>query len=376
MGLAQLTRDNVLKAIAEFDRLGREEFLRRHGFGQSRSYLLRYEGRLYDSKAIVGVAHGFLPEGIGALTARNFSGGAATVQATLSRLGFEVISDAIAPDIKEWRETFQVGAAYTREQVADAIGYPIEKRSGGTWSTGYTGFEGSYFIFCNVGGAGRTGHDYPNRWQGRDLVWFGKTDTHVGQPQIDEMVSGRRDVLIFWRARDRSPFTFAGVAHASEVVDSTPVEVLWSFDPVASIEGGVENMPVFRRGPRPKSGERRAFIDDGPCSIYLMTLEGLPPDVACGRQDGFVPVKVGMSSAPQRRLSELNAGFPPGARFAWRLKKTVALVSLDAAFEAESKLLEELRVRGYWIGGEFGAIPEVDLPEMLAMMGGEDDAWR
>ena len=36
---------------------GRDEFLRRYGFGRARAYLLEVDGKLYDSKAIVGYAH-------------------------------------------------------------------------------------------------------------------------------------------------------------------------------------------------------------------------------------------------------------------------------------------------------------------------------
>ncbi len=71
------------------DRLGQDRFLEKYGFGAARSYRLVVDGKTYDSKAIVGAAHGFLP-GQEALTAHDFSGGAATVGRLLSRLGFEV----------------------------------------------------------------------------------------------------------------------------------------------------------------------------------------------------------------------------------------------------------------------------------------------
>jgi 5-methylcytosine-specific restriction protein A len=50
MPLADLTRPAVLAAIEEHDRLGREEFLRRYGFGPAREYRLLFNGREYDSK--------------------------------------------------------------------------------------------------------------------------------------------------------------------------------------------------------------------------------------------------------------------------------------------------------------------------------------
>jgi hypothetical protein len=67
-----------MDAIDEYDRLGQDEFLGKYGFDRARSYLLILNSKAYDSKSIVGVAHGFLP-GERALSARDFSGGEATV---------------------------------------------------------------------------------------------------------------------------------------------------------------------------------------------------------------------------------------------------------------------------------------------------------
>ena len=64
--------------MAEYDRLGQGRFLEKYGFGAARSYRLMVEGKTYDSKAIVGAAHGYLP-GHEPLAAADFSGGAATV---------------------------------------------------------------------------------------------------------------------------------------------------------------------------------------------------------------------------------------------------------------------------------------------------------
>ena len=89
MGLHDITRAAVLAAITEYDRLGQDEFLVKYGFDRARSYLLIHNGRASDSKAIVGVAHGFLA-GERALAARDFSGGEATVGRLLRRLGFTV----------------------------------------------------------------------------------------------------------------------------------------------------------------------------------------------------------------------------------------------------------------------------------------------
>ena len=61
MALPELTRAEILQAVAEYDELGQEAFLEKYKFGVARSYLLVIDGKTYDSKAIVGAAHGFLP---------------------------------------------------------------------------------------------------------------------------------------------------------------------------------------------------------------------------------------------------------------------------------------------------------------------------
>jgi 5-methylcytosine-specific restriction protein A len=98
MALKDITRQAVLGAIAEYDRLGQLAFLSRYGFDPARLYTLVYDGRSYDSKAIVGAAHGFLP-GEKPLAARQFSGGEATVGRLLRRLGFTVqVGDELTAD--------------------------------------------------------------------------------------------------------------------------------------------------------------------------------------------------------------------------------------------------------------------------------------
>jgi hypothetical protein len=80
----------VRDAVAEFDRLGREVFLERHGFGHARRYFLDMGGRLYDSRAIVGAAHGYEFPDEGPLRSSEFSGGEATVQRKLEQLRFTI----------------------------------------------------------------------------------------------------------------------------------------------------------------------------------------------------------------------------------------------------------------------------------------------
>src|SRR5215831_8976041 len=99
MALKDLTRDAVLAAIQEHDRVGSAAFLRDNGFKPAREYRLILDGKPYDSKAIAGVAHGFVREGFSRLKAKDFSGGDATVKRVLERLGFTVERDTSLPSL-------------------------------------------------------------------------------------------------------------------------------------------------------------------------------------------------------------------------------------------------------------------------------------
>ncbi len=90
MALSDVTTKGVERAIAEFDRLGRSSFLARYGFGQARGYFLIRGRRRYDSKAVVGAAHGYDRPDLGPLQPQDFSGGEATIAHRLESLGFEV----------------------------------------------------------------------------------------------------------------------------------------------------------------------------------------------------------------------------------------------------------------------------------------------
>ena len=63
MALRELSRHEILQAVAEYDRLGQERFLEKYGFGMARSYRLVVDGKTYDLKAIVGRHTASFPAG-------------------------------------------------------------------------------------------------------------------------------------------------------------------------------------------------------------------------------------------------------------------------------------------------------------------------
>jgi len=88
MMLVEITRASVLAAIDECDRVGRANFLARHGYRKG-TYQVVHAGREYDSKAILGVAFGYEFD-CEPLDPREFSGGVEHCARVLLRLGFVI----------------------------------------------------------------------------------------------------------------------------------------------------------------------------------------------------------------------------------------------------------------------------------------------
>lgn len=93
------------------------------------------------------------------------------------------------------------------------------------------------FIFANIGVPGRTGHDYPNRFIGDNLVWRGRTGSRLSHPSVRQLLDPSHRVFIFFRTEGRDKFTFSGLGRATDPVDIVPVQITWIFD------GDVENHP-------------------------------------------------------------------------------------------------------------------------------------
>ncbi len=121
-----------------------------------------------------------------------------------------------------------VGKLYTRVQVQEAMGIPNATFKG-KWGTGYTTHAGVFYIFANVGSAGRTGHDYPNEWEGPVLHWCAKSGTHAGQPQMRHLLRPGTVCHIFTRHADRDPFAYHGTARPTDPRRQDPMMVTWDF---------------------------------------------------------------------------------------------------------------------------------------------------
>jgi len=83
-----VTREDVLHAIADYDKLGPEAFFAAHGFAPTTTYDLLWDDLRYPPKAILGTAYE-LATGQ-RLASADFEGGKSGAVRVLERLGFTV----------------------------------------------------------------------------------------------------------------------------------------------------------------------------------------------------------------------------------------------------------------------------------------------
>ncbi|HEY4268149.1 MAG TPA: hypothetical protein VGM94_08165 [Galbitalea sp.] len=84
----RVTTEHVASAIAEFDRLGADDFYAVHGFAPATTYKLVRDANSYPPKAILGTAYE-LATGE-RLASSDFEGGKSGAVKVLSALGFDV----------------------------------------------------------------------------------------------------------------------------------------------------------------------------------------------------------------------------------------------------------------------------------------------
>ena len=84
----RVTRDDVTRAIEEYDRLGPEEFYSVHGYGPTTTYDLIWDERRYPPKAVLGTAYEFATGQ--RLASGDFEGGRSGAVHVLGKLGFTV----------------------------------------------------------------------------------------------------------------------------------------------------------------------------------------------------------------------------------------------------------------------------------------------
>ena len=172
MALRDLTDSQaVLNAISEFDRLGRERFLEKYGFGRATAYFIELDAKRYDSKAIAGAAHGH--QYGKPLRHDEFSGGDATVATRLSVLGFMVTRAG-----EGW--AMPIGNVTTRSEIKQQYGGSI-----------FGGIEPSrtspnILIYTDPSEGEANGYNYDGWEESSDRVFFYTGEGRRGDQELKE----------------------------------------------------------------------------------------------------------------------------------------------------------------------------------------------
>lgn len=197
MGLSDITdRQSILDAVAEFDKLKREAFLKKYGFGRSKSYWLIHNEKRYDSKAIAGAAHGYARPDLGPLKAAEFTGGEASVQSKLEQLGFTIEVDSGVKGSERTSTQLTAGSVYTRDDLRTLF-----EITDATLNTGVFRPKGAASVWLFVTRektADRT--QYHDRLEGDTLYWQGQTSGRTDD-MIIEHQARQLEILVFFRER-------------------------------------------------------------------------------------------------------------------------------------------------------------------------------
>lgn len=278
-------RKFVLNAIEEFDSLGRDAFLAKYEFGASRAYWLVHNGKRYDSKAIIGAAHGFAFPALGPLKAHEFVGGEQTVRRKLEALGFTVTIDSSVETAgtrtseKLTRETI-----YTRKDLIDQFGITDATINTGIFQPKDT--QSVWLFVTEEKTADRT--QYHDRIEGDFLYWQGQLAGLKDALIVDHKARGL-ELLVFYRKRKYehpgAGFRYLGLFNYVEHSGSRPANfILRQQSPAPLIDAQAADQDEFdpenledarRRVLRSVAIRRgqRAFRDslfaayDGTCAI-------------------------------------------------------------------------------------------------------------
>jgi hypothetical protein len=216
------SRQAVLDAIGEWDTLGRDRFLERYGYGPAKSFFVQHDGKLYDSKALIGVAVGKQFPDRGPLRNNEFSGGEGVKQ-KLQSLGFEFLSEVklTSADIALLKQsrTKDRYANLTEDERNAYIRITTALREVGHATLAILGDE--YELIQTAGfhlGSGVRGAVPKDLWFG--IFAKENAEKFVGSPQIFMIVSGRG--VEFGFAPSTHPSGFSNSAVKARVRAAAP----------------------------------------------------------------------------------------------------------------------------------------------------------
>jgi hypothetical protein len=183
----------------------------------------------------------------------------------------------------------------------------------------------------------------------------------MAQQDPDFRATGRKGL----RAVGTDATVWREFARDSAALTAEVSRILFEHVPVLDRqpEPGTADRTSRSRGPAPSFGTFVAERFDSECVVYILRFEGpipalFPPERV---PQGWIVAKLGRTNNVRRRIVELSAGFPPGAKLGWKVLETITLTTASAAEMVEQSLLTLAEDRGWTLGGEFVVAPEAAL---------------
>jgi hypothetical protein len=189
---------SIKRAVEEFDRIGRDAFLAKYGFGKSREFFLELDGKRYDSKAVIGAAFGYEFPDQGPLSPYDFSGGERTVQRKLEELGFRItrLDDPGETPATYTSARLTPGEVYAREDLKEIFEVTDATVNNGVFRP--KGTNSVWLFVTREKPRDRT--QYEDRLEGDTLYWqgqkTGRTDYMIVEHEKRDL-----ELLLFFRAR-------------------------------------------------------------------------------------------------------------------------------------------------------------------------------
>jgi len=118
---------------------------------------------------------------------------------------------------------FKKGSKYTRKDVGWVVLPETGRPKGGAWDTGYVIVGDQLIVFMNIGVPGKTEHDFDNDFDEESglITWFGKPNTHSGQPLFIKLLNKQLTPHFFARWDNKDPnFTYLGIGSVVKYDDA------------------------------------------------------------------------------------------------------------------------------------------------------------
>ena len=121
---------------------------------------------------------------------------------------------------------FKKGSEYSRHDIHNLyFGCPYPP--GGRWTSGFVNPKGTndLIIFMNIDVPGKTGHNYPNKYDPKEkkIIWYGDTESHSEQPTFKKVLNYEFTSHFFarWDKKNKY-FLYLGVGKNFSFKDKQP----------------------------------------------------------------------------------------------------------------------------------------------------------